>query len=238
MFTPKFIKNISFNGELLLATGRSGEGAPVFVRQGDLDSSYTIYCLMMLLILHKNLDRNDLTDKERADEDDFVYSIQRMFLEKLNGCCRGGHKMKEISNKLNICFNAKLSETYTISRGKHNSVFRPGLHKIIKYYLDNGKPVMIGFKKEIGGVHAVVAIGYIKEGKTMRLFCLDPEHPLGYMQVWNNVIDLKYYQLCDDDYTDYNYYTGTQIIVDEILIINDPPQEDLPFNEESNKIPF
>lgn len=81
MFIPKFIKNISFDGERLRAIGRSGKETPVFVEQGDLDGSCSIYSLMMMLILHKRLDRKDLIDKERADEDDFVYSIQRMFLE-------------------------------------------------------------------------------------------------------------------------------------------------------------
>ena len=239
MFTPKFIKNISYNGERIRAIGRSGKETSVFVGQGDLDGSCSIYSLMMMLILHKKLDRNDLTDKKRAAENDFVFSIQRIFLQKFNGLCKGGHKIKDISNKLNICFNAKLSETYTIIRGKRNTVFRPGLHKMIKYNLDNGRPVMIGFRREKGGGHSVVVIGYYRQGrKKMRLFCLDPGRPLGYMQIWNNVIDLDYFQLFDDVYTDYNYYAESKIIVDEILIINDPPEQDLPFKPESNKIPF
>lgn len=239
MFTPKFIRNISFDGERLRAIGRSGKETSVFVEQGDLDGSCSIYSLMMMLILHKRLDRKDLTDKERAEEDDFVFSIQRMFLERIKGLCKGGHEMKDISNKLNICFNAKLSETFTIRRGKRNTVLRPELHKRIKFHLDNGKPVMIGFRREKGDGHAVVVIGYKMQGKKkMRLFCLDPGRMLGYMQVWNNVIDLDYYQLFDDVYTDYNYYAGTKIIVDKILIINDPPKQDLPFKQESNKIPF
>lgn len=239
MFTPKFIRNISFDGERLRAIGRSGKETSVFVGQGDLDGSCCIYSLMMLLILNKKLDKLDLIDKKRGIGDNFVYSIQHMFLEKFNGMCKGGHKMKDISNRLNICFNAKLSESFTIKQGKRNTVLRPELHKMIKFHLDKGRPVMIGFKMEKGFGHAAVAIGYKMQGKKkMSIFCLDPGRPLGYMQVWNNVIDLDYYQLFDYVYTDYNYYAESKIIVDEILIINDPPQEDLPFKQESNKIPF
>lgn len=239
MFRPKFIKNISYNGERIRAIGRSGKENPVFVEQGDLDSSCGIYCLMMMLMLHKRLDREDLADKKRAADDDFVFSIQHTFLQKMNGLCKGGHYMKDISNKLNICFNAKLSEVYEITRSKRNTVLRPGLHKMIKNHLDNGRPVMIGFRRADGHGHSVVVIGYNKPGKKkMRLFCLDPGCQLGYMQIWNNVIDLDYNQSFDDVYTDYNYYGGIKIIVDQILFINDPPEQELPFKPETNKIPF
>ena len=45
MFTPKFIKNIVFDGRKLRALGRSGSPTRVLAVQGDLDGSCTIYSL-------------------------------------------------------------------------------------------------------------------------------------------------------------------------------------------------
>ena len=71
----------------------------------------------------------------------------------------------------------------------------------------------------------------------MRLFCLDPSGFIPYMQLWNNVIDVDY--LAEDDMlTDYDYHFEDKIIVDRILIINDPPKPALSFDPDSNAIPF
>ena len=80
MFTAKFIKNIIFDGERLRAIGRSGRPTRVFAEQGDLDGSCAVYSLLMMLIFHKKLDWEDLTDRGCAKDNDFVDRIQRLFL--------------------------------------------------------------------------------------------------------------------------------------------------------------
>lgn len=230
MFTPKFIKNIVFDGRKLRALGRSDSPTRVFAEQGDLDGSCTIYCLMMMLIFHRQLDWEDLTDGERAKGNDFVDSIQCEFLYDLNGLCLGGQVMDEVSDDLNQFLGKKLSEVFTTVPERYNSVSRRELHLKIRAQLDARKPVMLGFWGTTGRGHCVVAIGYKKEGHLLHLFCLDPGRRLSVMQVWNNVIDLDYLSDDDDAITDFNHYAEKEVSVARILIMNDnPPELDYPF---------
>ena len=231
MFTAQFIKNIFFDGKGLKAIGRSGSLTRVFAEQGDLDGSCTVYSLLMMLIFHKKLDWEDLTNSEPAKKNEFVDSIQHEFLYTFKGICVGGHVMNEISDKLNLCFGRDLSEVFTITPGTFNSVSRRIIHEKIRYQLDNRKPVLLGFRRTSGSGHSVVAIAYRREAwNRLRLFCLDPGRLLPQMQVWNNIIDLDYLSPDDESKTDINHYEGKKVCVEEILIIHDdPPELDCPF---------
>ncbi|MBR5053728.1 MAG: hypothetical protein IKW91_10960 [Bacteroidaceae bacterium] len=214
----------------LRAIGRSGKSTRVFAKQGDLDGSCAIYSLMMMLIFHKKLDWEDLVDIERAEENDFVYIIQIQFLYDFNGICLGGHVMDDLSDKLNECYERKLSEVFTTHKGKYNSVSRRYLHLKIKAQLDARKPVMLGYWGETEKGHAVVAIGYQKVRNKLLLFCLDPARPLSFVQIWNNVIGLDYLSCDSNALTDINHYEGKKVCVTKIMIINDnPPELDCPF---------
>lgn len=224
MFKAKFIRNFIFDGEHLRAYGRSGSLTQVFARQGDLDGACVIYSLMMMLIFHKKLDWDDLNDSERANGNWFVYRIQQQFLHRFRSLCLGGYVIRNLSNKLNQCFGANLSETFTLIPGTSQSVNRQELHKRIKAQLDARKPVLIGFYRKSETGHAIVAVGYRREARNrLRLFCLDPAYRLPYMQVWNNVIDLDYLSKDDSAITDINYFEEKKVIVSDLLIIHDNP---------------
>lgn len=226
MFAAKFIKNIIFNGESLRALGRSGNPTRVFAVQGDLDGSCCVYSLMMMLIFHQKLDWEDLTDRERAKDNEFIDRIQREFLHSFNGLCKGGHMISDLSDKLNRCFGAKLSEAFTIFPQEINSVRRRELHQRIRAQLDARKPVLLAFQRKEGGGHALVAIGYRRDGwNRLRLFCLDPARRLPYMSVWNNVIDLDYLSNDDMAITDVNHYEEKNVCVTKVMIIHDNPSE-------------
>ena len=228
MYLPLFIRNICFEGEHLRAIGRSGNATRVFAMQGDLDASCCIYSLMMMLIFHKKLDWEDLIKIEKEKGNKFVHAIHQKFLKNLKGYYRGGHTMLDISNKLNECYNDKLSEFFTIRSGTRRTISRKGLHKKIKAVLDKREPVMLAYRKKNGEGHAVVAIGYCMDGnEKMRLYCLDPSRTLGFLQIWNNVIDLDFLSEDNKTLTDYNYYADDNVIVDEIITIN--PEPELPF---------
>ena len=231
MFTAKFIKNLVYNGETIRAIGRSGSPTRVLAVQGDLDGSCSVYCLMMMLIFHQKLDWEDLSDKERAKESAFVHSIQRKFLHGFKGLCKGGHMMRELSDKLNQCFGEDVTSVYTSFPNRINSVSRRELHQIIRFHLDCRKPVLVGFQRKNGIGHSVVAIGYRRESwDRLRLFCLDPARKIPYMSIWNNVIDLDYISNDDDTITDFNYYEEDNVCVSNILVIHDNLFEvDCPF---------
>jgi len=232
MFTAKFIKNIFLEAEGLRAIGRSGKLTRVFAKQGDLDGSCGIYSLMMMLIFHQKLDWEDLIDCERAKGCEFVGNIQRQFLHGLDGLCCGGNKLQEISDRVNKCFGSKICETYTTEPDTPNTVSRSILQEMIRMYLDDRQPVMIGYSKPSGPGHALVAIAYRREAKNrLRLFCLDPSHGVPFMQLWNTVIDLDYLSDVDDDFTDTNYYAEKKVCVHSFLVINDlaPSAIECPF---------
>lgn len=152
MFTAKFIKNIFLEEESIKAIGRSGKKTRVFAKQGDLDGSCSIYSLMMMLIFHKYLDWEDLIDDERAKDNEFVGRIQHEFLYGLNGICSGGYKLQEISERVNKCFGGKVCEAYTTEPNTPNTVNRRILHELIRKYLNNRQPVMLGYAKPSVGM--------------------------------------------------------------------------------------
>ena len=177
MFTAKFIKNIFLDAEAIKAIGRSGKLTKVFAQQGTLDGACGIYSLMMMLIFHKFLDWEDLIDGERAKDCEFVSRIQHEFLHGFKGTCSGGYRLQEISERVNKCFGSKICETYTTEPGTPNTVSRSILQEMIKMYLDDRQPVMIGYSKPSGPGHALVAVAYRREAwNRLRLFCLDPSH--------------------------------------------------------------
>ncbi len=222
MFTAKFIKNIFLEAESIKAIGRSGKKTRVFAKQGDLDGSCTIYSLMMMLIFHQKLDWEDLIDGERAKDFEFVGRIQHEFLHGLNGLCTSGYKLQEISDRANQCFGSKMCEAYTTEPGTPNTVSRSKLQEMIRMYLDDRQPVMIGYSKPSGPGHALVAVAYRREAwNRLRLFCLDPSHGVPFMHPWNTVIDLDYRSSDYDDFTDTNYWTEKKVCVNDFLVIVD-----------------
>ena len=226
MFTAKFIKNFFLEEDAIKAIGRSGKKTRVFAKQGDLDGSCTIYSLMMMLIFHQKLDWEDLIDGERAKDFEFVSRIQHEFLHGLNGLCTNGYKLREISDRANKCFGSKMCEAYTTEPGTPNTVSRSILQEMIRMYLDDRQPVMIGYSKPSGPGHALVAVAYRREAwNRLRLFCLDPSHGVPFMHPWNTVIDLDYRSSDDDDFTDTNYWTEKKVCVNDFLVIVDLPAE-------------
>ena len=84
MFTNiVLVANYSLVGMNIRAIGRNDKPTLVFARQGHLDGSCCIYSLMMMLIIHGLLEREDLTDLRRGEENSFVDAIQRVFLYDL-----------------------------------------------------------------------------------------------------------------------------------------------------------
>lgn len=231
MFTAKYINNIIFDGKGLRAIGPRGNLTRVFAQQGDLDGSCLIYCLMMMLIFHKKLDWEDLTNDERIEGNEFVDRIQHHFLQRLNGLHKGGTDMDDLSEKVNLCFGENLSEVFSTIQGSLHTVTRRELHQKIRAQLDARKPVLLGFHRKSGMGHSVVAVGYRKEAwNRLRLFCLDPGHRLLFMQIWNNVIDLDYLSNDDAAITDVNHYEENEVCITSVLIINENPVEmDWPF---------
>jgi hypothetical protein len=232
MFTAKFIKNIFLEAESIKAIGRSGKKTRVFAKQGDLDGSCTIYSLMMMLIFHHKLDWEDLIDGERAKDCEYVGRIQHEFLHGLNGLCTNGYKLREISDRANKCFGSKMCEAYTTEPDTPNTVSRSILQEMIRMYLDDRQPVMIGYSKPSGPGHALVVVAYRREARNrLRLFCLDPSHGVPFMHPWNTIIDLDYLTSDNDDFTDTNYWTEKKVCVNDFLVIIDdlPVESECPF---------
>ena len=232
MFTAIFIKNIFLEAESIKAIGRSGKKTRVFAQQGNLDGACGVYSLMMMLIFHQKLDWEDLNDGKRAKKYEFVGRIQHEFLHDLRGICSNGYSLLEISKRTNECFGSKICKTYTIEPGTPNTVSRSILQEMIRMYLDDRHPVMIGYSKPSELGHALVAVAYRREAKNrLRLFCLDPSHGVPFMHLWNTVIDLDYLTSDDDDFTDINYYAEKKVCVNSFLVIVDAPlmELDCPF---------
>ena len=65
MNSIRFIKDFFWNQELS-AHGRGKGHTELFLRQGDLDGACAVYSLMMMLMIHKKVNRNELVDRAAA----------------------------------------------------------------------------------------------------------------------------------------------------------------------------
>ena len=75
MQTINVINNIVLKDGILHAYGREGNVTRVFLRQGNLEGRCAVYSLMMLLILHGILNREDLLRKVSAKAPEYIKKL-------------------------------------------------------------------------------------------------------------------------------------------------------------------
>lgn len=156
----------------------------VHLRQGELDGACAVYSMMMCLIIEKITNRNMLKnppeDLKRSTSDG---RLVRFFLEN-QGMVVNGYWIKKLHEDLKSAYKKKVN-SYYFSCDDTNIA-----DEIIKC-LDDNHPVEIAFNYMAGmNGHAVVAIGYKIEKKTISLFCVDPSYPMDECQMWNNVLEI------------------------------------------------
>ena len=233
MQTINVINNIVLKDGILHAYGREGNVTRVFLRQGNLEGS-----LMMLLILHGILNREDLLRKVSAKAPEYIKKLKRQF----NYSTTRGYSLRELRIKLLRSFNNKIPIDVYVIRNRDKDNLKK-IHDMIMAQIDIGYSVQLAFwnpKRKYG--HSVVAIGYTLFGTTLRLFCLDSACPLPYASIWNNVIDVNI-DYDDVDKLDFNHQANEKVLVDAILLIDDWKWQNaaiLPFEPEENNsiIPF
>lgn len=231
MFAIKFIDNIILKDGYLFAEGRMGYPTKVFMRQGCLDKACGIYSLLMLLILHKKINREDLTKETCSRDPPDVKSLKKILLRPLKGIKTNGTTMNELRDMLLKIYDFLIPvNTYVIRNSNNREAEAKTLHSIIKGQLDKGLPVLLGYSTPGHHGHAVVGIGYSICEDVLRLYCLDPGALLPWASVWNNIIDVD---LNNDnkEWPDYNYRSEEKINIDEVLLIEDYERMDtaLPF---------
>ena len=69
------IYNIFIEKGILHTYGRDGKFTKVFLRQGNLEGRCAVYSLMMLLILHGILNREDLLRKVSAKAPEYIKKL-------------------------------------------------------------------------------------------------------------------------------------------------------------------
>ena len=213
----------------MFAKGRGKGATELFLRQGDLDGACAVYSLMMLLMIHKKVNRKELENREAAQRiTDGGYNsymrLQDHILGELPGLYQKGYFFIDLAAKLHQCFKKEATASvYKAYNKRANSKAKQELGKIITETINAGYPVEIGFSGK-GYGHAVVAIGYTNYNTNLRLFCLDPAFGLGKTAFWNSIIDVDYFSPGKAIYSD-KYYTPDGkldvITVDEILTIDE-----------------
>ncbi len=216
MQTINLIDNIVLKNGILHTYGRDGEITRVFLRQGNLEGKCAVYSLMMLLMFHGILNREDLLRKVSAKAPEYIKKLKRQFSHSTTR----GYSLRELRIKLLRSFNNKLPVDVYVIRNRDEENLRK-LHDMIKEQLDTGYPVQIGLwdpQRKVG--HSVVAIGYFLFGTTLRLFCLDSAGALPYASIWNNIIDVNV-GYDDVDKLDFNHQANEKVLIDAILLIDD-----------------
>ena len=233
MQTIHLIDNIFIENGVLQTYGREGKETMVFLKRGDLVGKCAVYGLMMMLILHKRINREDLLSKVNYEAPPYIKELKKQFLLRT----KIGYSMRSLRDKLLLSFNNHIRvDVFSIINFIEDDLRK--LHFMIKEQLDAEWPVQIGFSFPQGKeVHSVVAVGYTMYGRILRLFCLDPAFDLGCASMWNNIIDINM------DYDnllklDFNHNVDVAVHVNSILLINE--KQDLPFKPEGKDsfLPF
>ena len=233
MQTIHLIDNIFIENGVLQTYGREGKETMVFLKRGDLVGRCAVYSLMMMLILHKRINREDLLSKVNYEAPPYIKELKKQFLLRT----KIGYSMRSLRDKLLLSFNNHIRvDVFSIINFIEDDLRK--LHFMIKEQLDAGWPVQIGFSFPQGKeVHSVVAVGYSMFERTLRLFCLDSAFDLGCASMWNNIIDINM-DYADLFKMDFNHNVTVAVHVNSILLINDKP--DLPFEpeEKDSFLPF
>ena len=238
MQTINVINNIVLKDGWLHAYGREGNVTRVFLRQGNLEGRCAVYSLMMLLMLHGIINREDLLCKVSAKAPEYIKKLKRQF----NYSTTRGYSLRELRIKLLRAFNNKIPVDVYVIRN-HDKANLKKIHDMIIMQLDIGYSVQLGLWNPKGkSGHSVVAIGYTLFGTTLRLFCLDSSCPLPYASIWNNVIDINI-DYNDEDKLDFNHQANEKVLVSAILLIDDWRWQNaaiLPFEpeEKDSFLPF
>ena len=235
MQTIIVIDNMVLKDGTLYAVGREEEETKVFLKQGIIEGrcggKCAVYSLMMMLIFHKRINREDLLDKYNFGTPPYIKELKKQLLLRT----KRGFSMRSLRDKLLLSFNNHIPvDVFSIRNFIEDDLRK--MHLMIKEQLDAGWPVQIGFSFPEGKVgHSVVAVGYTICGKILRLFCLDYAFDLEFDSMWNNIIDINI------DYDnlfklDFNHNVNVEVYVDSILLIKDkldkPDKLDLPFEPE------
>ena len=232
MFQIKFIDNLAFNIGKLCAEGRMGYPTAVFLRQGQLDGAGGVYSLLMLLILHKRINREDLIFETCSNDPPYVKRLKKQILYPIKGLYPKGTSLSELREKLLRVFDNQIHiNIYDAFDNENKEEEAKILRSKIKEQLDAGWPVLCRYSQpNIDVGHAVVAIGYTICENFLRLYCLDPSDTIPWFSIWNNIINMKMY--CgNEEWPDYNYKSERKINIDEILLIeeNEVKDSSLPF---------
>ena len=233
MQTINVIDNVLFKDGILHALGREEKETMVFLKRGDLVGKCAVYSLMIMLIFHKRINREDLFSKVNSEAPPYIKELKKQFLLRT----KREYSMRSLRDKLLLSFNNHIRvDVFSISNFIEDDHRK--LHSMIKEQLDAGWPVQIGFSFPQGKeVHSVVAVGYSMFERTLRLFCLDSAFDLGCASMWNNIIDINM-DYADLFKMDFNHNVTVAVHVNSILLINDKP--DLPFEpeEKDSFLPF
>jgi hypothetical protein len=228
MFTIKFIDNIYFKKYNLCADGREDTSTNVFLKQGQLDGACAIYSLLMMLILHKRINGNDLTKEISQDDPPYIKRLKNQFLNPLKGIRSCGTSLNYLRGMLLNIFDDQIRVSVYCNKEEDDDM----LHFRIRNQLDSGCPVMIAYSKPKDCGHALVVIGYTMLEGIMRLYCIDPGGSAPWCNFWNNIIDID---LNDDkeDWPDICHLSEKKIKVDQILLIDENPNMELcsPFDD-------
>ena len=230
----KFVKDVWFDTELLTSATRQNKAQPLFMRQGDLDAACAVYSLMMMLLIHKKVNRDQLENRyaaQRATEGGYnsYMRLQDQFLGGLIGLYKQGYMLSDLSDELLSCFKKEATSTVVQAIDKQGKTERSNSKdkKVLIQHtidtLDAGYPVELGMSYKGGGGHAVVAIGYTFYKTDLRLFCLDPAFELPATGFWNSIVDVAYKAPSSAIYSDlYKMANGDMcaVALDEVLTID------------------
>jgi hypothetical protein len=158
----KIIKDLDITASGVSVFNRKWQ--PVHLQQGEMDGACAVYSMMMNLLILKVLTRNQVVNLKTTFKGNTAKG--RLFKEFFvtEGLCRDGFYFSEIKEKLSHSFAKEVTSSplqYTASLSDQTSFVEE-----LRTAIDSDTPLItaLSFK---GGAHAVLAIGYEENKKTV-----------------------------------------------------------------------
>ena len=205
----KLIPNLAINNGEISCKDRTGKYQPLLKLQGDLDGACATYCVVMNLLVLQLIYNSDTRVGSSPRDAETKHLIRKFF--KNYGMHRNGQTYTKIRKMLLESFGKKVVCTHYASNDELKTL------DTIESTIKSKIPAIISVSFKGGGAHALLAVGYEKEGDDIKsILCLDPSGQRVGNRRWNATIELHF----DGRATYRHNYEGQKVSLDDILVID------------------
>lgn len=166
------------DGELLTSDG-NGDFMKIHEQQGSMDGACSVYSVTMNLLYENIISYDDVEQPGRSNGARLLKNLVTNY-----GLIKNGFNLQNLSTIIKSYSTKNWGVEYYAGTPKGC------VDGICKEITDGYTPI-VGIRylgRDYG--HALLAVGYEKDEKISKIFCLDPGAPTPKTSIWNSYIDV------------------------------------------------